>query len=128
MTDPQQEIFTAMKTGLEKLGYDVYDGFLPPEGTPYPFIYIGENSLHDEANKTAVFGRVNQTVSVWHDSPRKRGTVSAMLLDIKSTARHIQHTKGFSWMVTSVSQQIMPDTSTGAPLVHGVLDIEFMFS
>ena len=37
--DPQQELFTKLLTEIKalELGYDVYDGFLPPDGTPYPF-------------------------------------------------------------------------------------------
>ena len=31
VTDPQQELFTALLLGLREQGYDVYDGFLPPE-------------------------------------------------------------------------------------------------
>lgn len=37
--DPQQELFSKLKIELEALGYAVYDGFLPPEGTAYPFVY-----------------------------------------------------------------------------------------
>lgn len=47
--DPQQELFTTLKLELEKLGYGVYDGFLPPEDTPYPFIYLADSHLIDDA-------------------------------------------------------------------------------
>ena len=40
MLDPQQELFSNIKKEIESLGYDVYDGFLPPENTPYPFVYL----------------------------------------------------------------------------------------
>lgn len=40
--DPQQELFTALllklKEKYEDTGIGVYDTFLPPDGTPYPFI------------------------------------------------------------------------------------------
>ena len=60
--DPQQELFTKLLTEIKALGYDVYDGFLPPDGTPYPFVYLADNLQIDEANKTAVFGSVHQTI------------------------------------------------------------------
>ena len=41
--DPQQELFTELLLKLKELGYDVYDTFLPPEDTPYPFIYLADS-------------------------------------------------------------------------------------
>ena len=75
--DPQQELFSALFLELKKQYPDsVYDTFLPPEGTPYPFVYLADSDLNDRANKTAVFGTASQTIHVWHDNPRQRGTVS----------------------------------------------------
>ena len=81
--DPQQELFTELLLQLKKKGYDVYDTFLPPEGTSYPFIYMADSQQIDDINKSAVFGNVHQTIHVWHNNPRQRGTVSKMLLSIK---------------------------------------------
>ena len=78
--DPQQELFSILLRELKNTGYDVYDGFLPPKNTPYPFIYLADSTQIDEENKSAVFGRVTQTIHVWHNSPKQRGTVSKMLL------------------------------------------------
>lgn len=61
--DPQQELFTKLLTEIKVLGYDVYDGFLPPDGTPYPFVYLADSQQTDDANKTAVFGNVYQTTA-----------------------------------------------------------------
>ena len=58
MKDPQQEIFTAIKLDLERKGYKVFDGMLPPDKTPYPFIYLGDMQQIDDENKSAVFGNV----------------------------------------------------------------------
>lgn len=128
MVDPQQELFTRIKLDLEALGFSVYDGFLPPDGTPYPFVYLGDNRLADDANKSAVFGDVYQTIHVWHNMPTKRGTVSKMLLAIKDACRSIEHTENFAWDLREVSQRILPDTTTKQPLLHGVLEVGFKFS
>ena len=128
MIDPQQELFIELKTELEKLGYSVYDGFLPPDNTPYPFIYLGDMQQIDDTNKTAVFGNVYQTIHVWSNTPKNRGTVSKMLLDIKNVCRKIEHTDNFAWILRNVNQRIMPDNTTKTPLLHGVLEIEFKFS
>lgn len=126
--DPQQELFTVLKIELEKKGYDVYDGFLPPKDTPYPFIYLADSQQIDDPNKSAVFGNVYQTIHVWHNSPKQRGTVSRILLDIKNTARRIDKTNNFSWFVRNIDQRILADTTTSTPLMHGVLEMEFKFS
>lgn len=126
--DPQQELFTKIKTDLENAGYTVYDGVMPPEGTPYPFVYLGDFQQIDDANKTAVFGSVFATIHVWHNTPRKRGTVSQILLEVKTVCRKIEHTDNFNWFVKNVNQRMIPDNSTKTPLLHGYVDVEFMFS
>lgn len=126
--DAQQEYFTALKLALEAKGYAVYDGFLPPEGTPYPFIYLGDFRQSDVSNKSAIFGTVFPTVHVWHNDPMKRGTVSRMILDIKQTFKEITHTAHFAWMAVNVNSRIIPDNTTKTPLLHGVVEAECKFS
>lgn len=106
----------------------MYDGFLPPEDTPYPFVYLGDMRQIDSANKSAVFGIVYQTIHVWSNTPKNRGTVSQMLLDIKTVCRSIEHTANFAWMLRNVNQTIFPDNTTRTPLLHGVLEVEYKFS
>lgn len=127
--DPQQELFSALLLELKKQYPDsVYDTFLPPEGTPYPFIYLADSNLTDRANKTAVFGTASQTIHVWHDNPRQRGTVSQMLLQIKQICRQLEHTGSFSWSVQDLNQRILPDTTTNQSLLHGIVEVTFLFS
>lgn len=126
--DPQQELFTELLISLRKSGYDVYDGILPPNGTPYPFIYLGDCTQADDANKTAVFGSVYQTIHVWSNQPRNRGTVSQILLAVKTLCRTIEYTDNFSWDLRNVNQRIIPDNTTKTPLLHGILEVEYKFS
>ena len=68
--DPQQELFTALLLQLkEAFPGKVYDGFLPPEDTPYPFVYLADSQLIDTEMKNAVTGTVYQTIDVWHSTP-----------------------------------------------------------
>lgn len=126
--DPQQELFTELLIRIRNKGYDVCDTFLPPKGTPYPFVYLADSRQTDDANKSAVFGTVHQTIHVWHNNPRQRGMVSGMLLDIKTVCRQLEHSRNFAWYVRNMEQRILPDTTTKQPLLHGVLEIEFRFS
>lgn len=128
--DPQQELFTAL---LQKLRNefgedDVYDGFLPPEDTPYPFIYLADVRQSDSQTKSGMVGNVSQTIHIWHNDPEKRGTVSAMLLKIKKLCAELEHTNNFGWLLTSIDTQILPDTTTKRPLLHGLLEAVFKFS
>lgn len=126
--DPQQELFTALLLKLKELGYGVYDTFLPPEGTPYPFIYLADGQQSDTRTKNAVLGNVYQTIHVWHNNPKQRGTVSKMLLDIKKVCYKLEHTENFAWMIQNVNQRILPDNTTKTLLLHGLLEVEFKFS
>lgn len=126
--DPQQELFTELLLKIRALGYDVYDGFLPRDGTPYPFIYLGECQQTDDANKTAVFGSVYQTIHVWSNTPKNRGTVSSMLLAVKQACRKVEHTNNFAWDLRNASQRILPDGTMKTPLLHGILEVEYKFS
>lgn len=105
----------------------VFDGDLPPENTPYPFVYLENNQLIDQLTKGAVIGTVHQSVSVWH-SYEKRGSLSALCLKIKDICRGISKTNNFKWFCRNIEQQILPDKTTSTPLLHGVIDVEFRFS
>ena len=119
--DPQQELFTAILLELKELGYDVYDTFLPPEDAPYPFVYLADSQQTDTQTKSAVMGNVYQTIHVWHNNQRQRGTVSGMLLDIKKVCYKLEHTENYAWMIQNVNQRILPDSTTKTPLLHGLL-------
>lgn len=127
--DPQQELFTLIRTALvDKFGENmVFDGFLPPEGTEYPFFYIADSQLIDNENKTAVFGTISQTIHIWHNNPMKRGDVSALILDLKGILRSIKG-NACSFSVRGIDQRILADNITTAPLLHGIVVVDFNFS
>ena len=126
--DPQQELFTQLLSNIKALRYDVYDGFLPPKGTPYPFVYLGDCRQDGTDTKTQTIGTVYQTIHVWHNTPEQRGTVSQMLLAIKNVCRNIGRTNNFKWDVRNVEQRIFSDNTTKTALLHGVLEVDFKFS
>ena len=119
----QQELFTYFKTQL-----NAYDGQLPPKGTTYPFYYLADTRQQFGSAKSHDYGYVTLVVHVWHNDWKQRGTVSEMLLTVKTVCRQILHTKNFSWTVRNINQRILPDNSTKTPLLHGVVDVEFYFS
>lgn len=123
--EPQQQLFTRLRKALPELGYDVYDGDLPPDGVPYPFIYLGENETIDSLRKDAVQGTVYQTIHVYSNDIRRRGTMSHILFAVKTVLRQIEADGG--WCMESCNTQIMPDTTTSEPLLHGIIEAGFKF-
>lgn len=130
MMDPQQELFTRLLVDLtaygKEKGIGVYDSILPPGGTPYPFIYLGDVSQEDDmGNKSMIFAACTVMIHVFSDQPRRRGTLSGILSDIRSICRNIERTSGYAWRGTGMSQQILPDNTTAVPLMHGVITADF---
>ena len=125
MHDPQQIIYTAIIKTLRAAGYDVYDGLLPSEDVPYPFIYLGETMQNDTGNKSCVFAYITQSIHVWNNDYTKRGDFSAMLLDIKTKCRTLK-SDICPIYVRNMSQQILDDTTTSQPLMHAIIDVEWV--
>ena len=125
--DSQQEIYSALLVALKKnLDCGVYDGYLPSDDTPYPFVYLADSQLIDDyGNKTMVLGTVNQTIHIWHNNFRKRGDVSSIMQEIKAICRSIEHTSSYAWSVSNINQRILTDDSTKVPLMHGILEVDF---
>lgn len=124
--DPQQELFSKLKVEIKKLGYEVYDGALPPEGTPYPFVYIANSTqTEDMSFKNATLADVQQFVHVWHNNVKKRGEVSDMLFNIKKVAFKITRTNTYKWNLISCNQSIVNDDTTTEPLLHGYIILDF---
>lgn len=130
--DPQQELFTglllALKAHFEPTGYAVYDGGLPPAGAAYPFVYLANSQQIDTETKAGALGSVTQYIHVYHNNPKRRGSVSQMLLDAKMICRKFTKSENFAWFVQNVDQEILPDNTTATPLLHGVLVVTFKFS
>lgn len=130
MMDPQQELFTHLLLKLrEEFGEEnVYDTVLPPDGTPYPFVYLGNVTFSEsQRTKTPVLSQsVSVMLHVWHDNPKKRGTVSVMLMKMKLICHAVKNTGTYTWRCTDVdSGQILPDKTTKTPLLHGVFTANF---
>ena len=126
MNDPQQELFTALKLKAEAKGYKVFDS-LPGEEEPYPFIFLGETQQTDKRTKAAIIGSVFQNIQIWHTA-KNRGTLSAMLLEVKQLCREIKRTTSFAWDVRNISAVIRNDKTTATPLIFADINIEFSFS
>lgn len=97
----------------------IYD-VSPSEGTPYPFIHLGEQFKQNVRESKDHLRRPTQlTVHVWHNTWTERGVVTSMMFQIESAV--IDH---FGIDGENISSQMIPDTTTSTKLVHGILEIE----
>lgn len=129
MYSPQQEIFTLCRQkAVEVIGESNTYDYIPPEGTNYPFIFIGEAFSQDEDNKSAVFGKVQQTIHIYHNDYKKRGTTAKLISELKYKLREVTKTPHFFISISNITDQILPDKTTKTPLLHGIIEVEFKFN
>lgn len=126
LKSPQQQIFDAVFLLSLELGYHTYD-FLPPSGAKYPFVYVGEQFNQDQQTKTSVYGRVQQTIHIYHDA-RNRRTVSDMMNAIQQKCRELKRTEHFHVTVKGINAQTRNETAGTEQLKHGIIEIDFQFN
>lgn len=122
---PEQALFTKVRQIAVETGIDTYD-YLPGD-VDYPFIFIGEqisDGVRD--NKDARFITVSQSVHIYHDNHRQRGTISNIIYDLQKEIFKIKRVGGRKIEIVDDNLQILPDNTTNTPLLHGVLDITFI--
>ena len=122
----QQELFNYFRQALP----EAYDGALPPQNTPYPFYYLAETYEYTGASKNGLYGTCNMVIHVWHNDWNQRGTVSAMMENVKSIADAIGSTASYSWshIRSETEEQLMADNTTTPPLMHGWMSLRFSYS
>lgn len=125
----QQEYFMALRKALKDEGYSVYDSTLPPDNTPYPFIYLA-GSWHNPTDiKRGDLGRITQVVQVW-GTAQMRGTISELCEAVLDIAKSITETEHFAYKVrlNETEQQILNDDTTNTPLMQGFTSLRVAYS
>jgi hypothetical protein len=123
---PEQEIFDAIYSTCLNLGYRTYD-YLPPNGTQYPFVYIGEVFQQDRHTKSGLFGDIQVTVHIYNDR-KKRKETTTMRDTIKNELYKLKRAGNINVMLKRGTGQILIDNSTSQPLLHGILELEFTYN
>lgn len=124
----QQEFFTEMKTALIAKGYAVYDNTLPPDGTPYPFVYLAGSTVDGFGAKAQEAGIITQIIQVWGRSDM-RGTLSRICEAVMLTARTLKESDNYAFAFQDDSQtQILNDNTTKTPLMQGYNSIRVFYS
>lgn len=125
MKSPQQIIYDAVYRASQDAGYRTFD-FLPPAKERYPFVYIGEQFDDDTVHKTVVTGELRQTIHIYH-THKNRGEVSSMIDELKRRMWNLGKTEGLPFRCTHTNGQMIPENTTGAPLLHGIVEAVFKF-
>lgn len=120
---PEQAVFTAVRQACVLTGYNTYD-YLPRE-VDYPFIFVAEQFGNDIIdNKEDRTKAVQQTVHIYHNDYKKRGTTSNIMETIYQNVLSLERIGGRRFFMTK-NQQVIPDSTTSIPLQHGILEFEF---
>ena len=100
--------------------------YLPEPNTPYPFIYIGENTSVNTVNFD-VYGDTDITVHIYGlRSDRK--AIDDLTIDILSRISQINLAFGYYFTFKTCSQQDALDTTDVQPLIHRALDVNFTYT
>lgn len=117
---PQLKIWIDVR-GICSSLYTTYDYL--PNSVPYPFTFIGEQfNQMDRLQKDYLNGRTQVTVHVWHDDYKKRGALSTMLGNIEQSVRD-----KYKSNLIEANTQILSDNSTGASLLHGIVEFNIKY-
>lgn len=125
LKSPQQQVFDAVFLASFLLGYRTFD-YLPAKDTAYPFVYIGEQSDQDLRTKSLIYGRVQQSIHIYHDY-KKRRELTMMMDKLKVECRKLKQTENFYLTCKNITARTLIDNSTSEPLLHGIIEVEFQF-
>lgn len=123
---PDQQIHDELIKRATTLGLPAYP-FLPPDGTPYPFMVVSYTQIIPQPTKTYLIGAVSAQVDVWGKIDDRK-LVSDWIGQLMHAFSAIRQIEGTRWsMDLSSPTQIIKDNSTQELLYHGILDLTFKF-
>lgn len=121
---PDQAIYDALYSICLNLGYDAYFE-LPDNNASYPFVFIGEIFEQSRSTKGHVFGDYQITLHIYHTEPKyNRKAVTDMREAIKREYYKLKRAYGYQMISKRHNGQIIIDTSTNIPLLHGILELD----
>lgn len=124
--DEQQELYTALRTGLICEGFDVYDADIPTD-PKYPFIVMADTTTELKAVKFGRAGKVTQHIYVYHNSPKKRGTLSDMVSKVQKLCGRLIRTRNYSWKLTNYNAKYDKSDETENAIIRADINATFIF-
>lgn len=125
LKSPQQQVYDAVFLASYLLGYRTFD-YLPANEVGYPFVFVGEQFDQDLRTKTNIYGRVQQTIHIYHDY-KKRRELTTMMDKLKTGCRKLKRTDNFYLTCKNITARTIPDNTGPTQLLHGIIEVEFQF-
>lgn len=124
---PDQQIHDELIKRSSQLNYKAFP-FLPPLGTSYPFVVMGEVYLLPRATKSRLIGDVEVTMSVWGDKSDRK-LVSDMIGSLMAEFSKIKRIEDIKWQMIydQSDSNISKDNSTEDTLYRGDMSLHFRF-
>lgn len=125
--EPDQELYDEVFKICQGLGYNVFT-YLPPDKTPYPFVYIGESQELPSATKSILVGTIQLSIHIY-GLHSKRKQISDMKGTIMQQLRKFRQSRNFNWKIlnNNTQPQMLQDTTTNTALWHCVIPLEMQF-
>lgn len=114
------------RLSADALGYRTYSS-MPPEGTTYPFVKIGEIVAYPYPVKGYHLGTLSAQIEVWAHGDN-RIDASTMAGRLEQACKQIGELDGayYSYNTTGSSSRILPDNSTTQRLWRAIITAEFL--
>lgn len=126
MKSPQQAIFDEIMLQCMSVHDEVYM-YIPPQQTPLPYVYVGEQIDTDRYTKSGVHGYVTQRVHIYGHID-KRGSTSLLADAIRRKLRGVKSAGGYQVMLDRSNQDVLVDQSTPDPLWHFVIEVRYKYN
>ncbi|WP_079480568.1 hypothetical protein [Halobacillus salinus] len=126
MLSPQIQLFNAVFSLSEKLGYKTID-YSPTtvDTIPYPFVFVAETNSNDVINnKHVITGILRQTVHVWGYA-NKRALFADMVYQLEHELRQLRRLKNYRLKLVGLSNNQIFDNTTSDNLLHGTVEVEY---
>src|SRR5690625_768139 len=122
----EQELYDAIFLTCLNHCYRTYD-YLPPDGTQYPFVFIGEIFQQDRHTKSGLFGDIQVTVHVYNNYKERRETTT-MRDNIKQALYRLKQAGNINVILKEGTGQILIDDTGTVPKLHGILELDFTYT
>lgn len=125
---PDQIIFDYIYRIGQELNYTPYL-FNPPQGTPYPYIQMGQVQIVPRATKSFLIGTAYAVLDIWGNQydRKKVSDIATNIFELAGRSGKTKENLQISLDQNASGIEIMIDTSTNDPLWRGRVTLSFNF-
>lgn len=121
---PTHSIFRAIYGIANKIG-DTYD-YLPDAQAKYPFIYIGE-LFNTDNSRSDLNGNMTQTIHIYGKLTNRK-TIMEYETRLHDELKRLREAYGYHVSMGEYTTRLIQDNTDVQPLLHLVVDVNFMYT